>query len=91
VIVFRVIEWVFESIRDLQVKRLHDAFHEPFRRSLHPKSAPTPLVSSPAASASQAASSREAAPGFDEGDQAAALTQLPMDDMQADNESELED
>jgi len=76
-----------------KVKRLHDAFHEPFRRTLHPTATAYPGVAPRISPTSQAAASTpEAAdPGQGEGDPVAALTQLPLDDMHADNESDLEE
>ncbi len=63
----------------LQVKRLYDAFHEPFRKVL-----PTgnPAQPTAAQSAATASSSRE---------QAALPTQLPMDEMQGSDDSEADD
>ena len=67
----------------MQVKRLYDAFHEPFRRSLHPQAASGPSR----ASTSQAAAAPLGSADESAALEVAALTQLPLDDALADNES----
>ena len=63
----------------VKVKRLYDAFHEPFRKVLPVSAAAQPrdLTPAPGSSSSQA--------------QAALPTQMPMDELQGSDDSEADD
>ena len=61
------------------MKRLYDAFHEPFRKVLPVTNSAQPTAAQSAATAS---SSRE---------QAALPTQMPMDEVQGSDDSEADD
>ena len=70
--------WVRPCLK-LQVKRLYDAFHEPFRKVLP---VGNPAQPNAAQSAGTASSSRE---------QAALPAQMPMDEVQGSDDSEAEE